>query len=293
MKCRHCRTDLRLTLIDLGESPPSNAYLTADQLSAPERSYPLRVLVCQACWLVQTEDFVRREELFGPDYAYFSGYSQSWLEHVERYVGEVVERFHLGPESYVVEVAANDGHLLQCVHQRGIACLGIEPTHSAAAAARAKGIPVVEAFFGAHLGYQLATSRRANLIVANNVLAHVPDINDFVYGFSSLLLPDGVATFEFPHLVNLIEGRQWDTIYHEHFSYLSLTTVMRVFSANGLSVFDVEELDTHGGSLRVFAQRADSGKRQVTNAVRATEEYESRIGVAHVYKAADEQSGAR
>src|SRR5438105_984094 len=184
MKCRHCGADLRLTLIDLGESPPSNAYLSAEDLSEPESVYPLRVLVCQTCWLVQTEDFVRREELFGSDYAYFSGYSQSWLEHVERYVDEVVERFQLGPQSYVIEVAANDGHLLQYVRQRGIACLGIEPTHSTAAAAQARGIPMVEAFFGAQLGADLAVSRRADLMVANNVLAHVPDINDFVSGFA-------------------------------------------------------------------------------------------------------------
>jgi SAM-dependent methyltransferase len=280
MKCRHCGSDLRLTLIDLGQSPPSNAYLTFEGLSKPESVYPLRVLVCETCWLVQTEDFVRREELFASDYAYFSGYSASWLRHVERYVDNVVQRFQLQPQSYVIEVAANDGHLLQYMRQRGIGCLGIEPTHSTATAAQARGIPIVEAFFGAALGADLAAKRRADLMVANNVLAHVPDINDFVSGFASLLQPDGVATFEFPHLLKMIEGKQWDTIYHEHFSYLSLTAVTRVFSVNGLSIFDVEEIPTHGGSLRVFAQRADSGERQTGKAVREMEDYELRNGVA-------------
>ncbi|BCX12097.1 MAG: SAM-dependent methyltransferase [Thermosynechococcus sp.] len=260
MKCRHCGSPLDLVLIDLGAQPPSNAYLTPDALRAPERWYPLRVLVCEHCWLVQTEDFTRAEELFSPDYAYFSGFSTSWLAHCKRFVEEASQRFGLGPESYVVEVAANDGYLLQYVQAHGIPCLGIEPTASTAAAARTKGIAIVQDFFGVRLAQTLVSEgKQADLMIANNVLAHVPDINDFVGGFSILLKPRGVATFEFPHLLRLIVEAQFDTIYHEHFSYLSLTAVERIFSSVGLIVFDVEELPTHGGSLRVYAQRADTG----------------------------------
>jgi SAM-dependent methyltransferase len=262
MKCRHCQTELQHLMIDLGNAPPSNAYLTEDQLSQPEICYPLRVLVCDQCWLAQTEDFANRESLFGDDYAYFSGFSTSWLAHCERYVKEVAERFRLDETSMVVEVAANDGYLLQYVRNRGIPCLGIEPTASTAAAARAKGIEIVESFFGKSLAERMsAEGRQADLCIANNVLAHVPDINDFVSGFAKLLKPNGVATFEFPHLLRLIQGNQFDTIYHEHYSYLSLTAVEAVFRSGGLSVFDVEELSTHGGSLRVFAQRFETGRR--------------------------------
>lgn len=260
MKCRHCGTELDLTLIDLGSAPPSNAYLSEQTLREPERWYPLRVLVCDTCWLVQTEDFAGREELFSADYAYFSSYSSSWLAHAECYVGSMVERFDLGADSHVVEIAANDGYLLQYVQARGIPCTGVEPTTSTAAAARARGLPIIEEFFGAPLAERLAgDGGQADLIVANNVLAHVPDINDFVAGFALLLKPLGVATFEFPHLLNLLREHQFDTIYHEHFSYLSLAAVMNVFQRNGLEVFDVEELPTHGGSLRVYAQRSETG----------------------------------
>lgn len=262
MKCRHCESELALPLVDLGSAPPSNSYLTERTLHAPEKWFPLRVLVCQKCWLVQTEDFAQANELFDADYAYFSGYSTSWLAHSERYVADMKVLLALGPGSHVVEVAANDGYLLQYVLGRGIPCTGIEPTASTAAAARAKGIVVVEDFFGIRLARQLAEQgKQADLMVANNVLAHVPDINDFVAGFSLLLKTNGVATFEFPHLLRLLAETQFDTIYHEHFSYLSLTAVQRIFQANGLEVFRVDELPTHGGSLRVFAQRSDSGKR--------------------------------
>lgn len=264
MKCRHCHAELSLQLMDLGSSPPSNAYLGAAQLAAPEKWYPLRVLACSQCWLVQTEDYAHYAELFSSDYAYFSSYSTSWLAHSKRYVDEVVQRFVLSPASHVVEVAANDGYLLQYVQQAGIPCTGIEPTASTARAAREKGLSVVEAFFGVALARQLvAEGKAADLIAANNVLAHVPDINDFVAGFAELLKPHGVATFEFPHLMRLVADCQFDTIYHEHFSYLSLSAVHRLFEANGLCVFDVEELATHGGSLRVFAQRRDTGERAV------------------------------
>ena len=262
MKCRHCGAELELPLVDLGSAPPSNAYLTEETLHAPEKWFPLRVLVCEKCWLAQTEDFAQANELFDADYAYFSGFSTSWLAHAERYVADMAARFDLGAGSHVVEVAANDGYLLQYVKARGIPCTGVEPTASTAAAARAKGIPIVQDFFGVRLARELAAQgKQADLTAANNVLAHVPDTNDFVAGFAQLLKPHGVATFEFPHLFKLIGENQFDTIYHEHFSYLSLTTVNRIFAANGLAVFDVEEHPTHGGSLRVFAQRSDSGQQ--------------------------------
>lgn len=260
MKCRHCESDLKLPLVDLGSSPPSNAYLSERSLHVPEKWFPLRVLVCEDCWLVQTEDFAQVDDLFDADYAYFSGFSSSWLAHSERYVSDICVRLSLGAHSHVIEIAANDGYLLQYLKARGIPCTGVEPTASTAASARAKGIDIVEAFFGVGLARALlAQGKQADLTVANNVLAHVPDINDFVAGFPLLLKEQGVATFEFPHLLKLLAETQFDTIYHEHFSYLSLATVQRVFAANGLTIFDVEELPTHGGSLRVYAQRADTG----------------------------------
>lgn len=281
MKCRHCQSELKLTLVDLGSAPPSNAYLTVEKLHEPEQWFPLRVLVCEECWLVQTEDFARADELFDADYAYFSAFSSSWLAHSEQYVADMAERFSLNGESLVVEVAANDGYLLQYVKGRGIPCIGIEPTASTANAARAKGIDIVEEFFGVNLARQLVgEGKQADLTVANNVLAHVPDINDFVGGFTTLLKPDGVATFEFPHLLNLIELNQFDTIYHEHFSYLSLTAVQHIFAANGLRVFDVQELPTHGGSLRVFAQRSDSGSQPLNDRVNRLLQKEVSAGIA-------------
>ncbi len=264
MKCRHCQAELTLPLIDLGAAPPSNAYLNQQTLHAPEKYFPLRVLVCTECWLVQTEDYAGADELFSADYAYFSSFSTTWLKHAEQYVADMTQRFALNANSHIVEIAANDGYLLQFAKARDIPCLGVEPTASTANAARAKGIEIVEEFFGVKLAQQLANQgKQADLTVANNVLAHVPDINDFVGGFVVLLKPAGVATFEFPHLLNLIGQNQFDTIYHEHYSYLSLVAVERIFERNGLSVFDVEELPTHGGSLRVYAQRRDAGVREV------------------------------
>ena len=265
MKCRHCAAELSLPLIDLGSAPPSNAYLTHVTLHSPEKWFPLKVLVCRECWLAQTEDTAGAQELFDAEYAYFSSYSSTWLQHAERYVADMQARFGLKAGSHVIEVAANDGYLLQYAKARGIPCLGIEPTASTAAAARAKGIDIVEDFFGVRLARALtAQGKQADLTAANNVLAHVPDINDFVSGFAELLKPQGVATFEFPHLLRLMAENQFDTIYHEHFSYLSLTAVQRIFAHNGLAIFDVEELTTHGGSLRVFAQRAQVGTHVVT-----------------------------
>lgn len=280
MKCRHCNSDLQLTFIDLGSAPPSNAYLTAKTLHAPEKWYPLRVLVCESCWLVQTEDFTQADELFDAQYAYFSGFSQSWLKHSEYYVTDMIERFQLNENSHVVEVAANDGYLLQYVKERNIPCTGIEPTTSTANSAREKGIDIVEDFFGINLSLQLVMAgKQADLMAANNVLAHVPDINDFVAGFTLLLKPNGVATFEFPHLYNLVKYNQFDTIYHEHFSYLSLTSVKQIFAKNGLQIFDVEEYLTHGGSLRVFAQRADTGIRSISPNVTKVLQHEEEAGI--------------
>ena len=267
MNCRGCGAHLHLPLIDLGTAPPSNAYISAAQLDQAEQWVPLRVLVCDACWLVQTEDYRAADSLFDADYAYFSSFSSSWLAHAERYVAEMTERFGLNTQSRVVEIAANDGYLLQYVAGRGIPCLGIEPTASTARAARAKGLEIRELFFGETVGRQLAEEGwEADLMAANNVLAHVPDINDFLKGFAALLKPTGVATFEFPHLLRLMAEHQFDTLYHEHYSYLSLTAVQALCARNGLALFDVEELPTHGGSLRVFVQRA-AGVRQVSAAV--------------------------
>lgn len=285
MKCRHCGAELRLPFIDLGRSPPSNAYLTRAQLNEPEKRYPLRVLVCETCWLVQTEDYVGAGDLFTDEYAYFSSVSRTFLDHAEQYVEAMRERLRLGPQSLVAEIAANDGYLLQYVRQRGIPCYGVEPTKSTAAAAREKGIRIVEAFFGKKLASSLAAQgQKADLVVANNVLAHVPDINDFTGGVATLLKPDGVATFEFPYLLNLVRENQFDTIYHEHYSYLSLTAVDHIFRANGLAVIDVEHLPTHGGSIRVFAQSAAAGAPAcVAVAAMIAEENRAGVNKAHFY----------
>ena len=283
MKCRHCHSAITLPFIDLGTAPPSNSYVSSAALSAPEKWYPLRVATCTQCWLVQTEDYAHFSELFSSDYAYFSSFSSSWLKHAELYVADMARRFELGATSNVIEVASNDGYLLQYVKARGIPCLGVEPTTSTAQVARDKGIDVVEEFFGVALADKLVRDgRAADLTAANNVLAHVPDINDFVAGFARVLKPNGVSTFEFPHLMRLVEECQFDTIYHEHFSYLSLSTVCTIFKANGLTVFDVQEIATHGGSLRVFAQRTDTGNRPVSAAVVALLEHESATGVRSV-----------
>ena len=260
--CRHCRSPLEHTVIDLGHQPPSNAYLTAEQLMKPEVTYPLQVYACTNCWLVQLPAYAAAEELFTADYAYFSSTSSSWCAHAEQFVGEAAERLGLGADSRVVELASNDGYLLQYVQQRGIPCLGIEPTRATAEAARAKGIETLERFFGLALAEEL---EKADLVVANNVLAHVPDINDFVAGIAFLLKPHGRASIEFPHLLRLLTGNQFDTIYHEHYSYLSLRAVQRIVGTAGLVVVDVEQLSTHGGSLRVWI--AHRGATEPTAAV--------------------------
>lgn len=293
MKCRHCDAELTLPLMDLGSAPPSNAYLTAQSLKAPEKWFPLKVLVCKQCWLAQTEDYAGAEELFDAEYAYFSSFSTSWLKHAEQYVTEMISRFGLNENSHVVEVAANDGYLLQYVKAQNIPCLGVEPTASTAKAAREKGLEIVEEFFGVEYAKKLVSAgKSADLTAANNVLAHVPDINDFVAGFAYLLKPNGVATFEFPHLMQLVKHTQFDTIYHEHFSYLSLTAVNRIFDQNGLQVFDVQQISTHGGSLRVFAQRKDHGQHQPSAAVATLLAQEVAVGMTTEAYYADFQQRA-
>lgn len=267
MKCRHCQTQLIHNFIDLGFAPPSNAYLTVEQLKQPEVYFPLKVKVCEQCWLVQTEDYAQADELFNADYAYFSSTSSSWLTHAKHFCEAIIKRLNLGPQSHVIEIASNDGYLLKNFVAAGIPCLGIEPTASTAAAAEKLGIQVLREFFGATLGAQFANSKQqADLIIGNNVFAHVPDINDFSRGLKAALKSDGTITLEFPHLMQLIQQVQFDTIYHEHFSYLSLYTVSRIFAAEGLRVWDVETLPTHGGSLRIYGCHAED-KRRSTEAV--------------------------
>ena len=281
MNCRHCGNPLKHTLVDLGTAPPSNAYLSEEALGLPEKYFPLRVLVCDHCWLVQTEDFLGAKELFSEDYAYFSSYSASWLEHARRYAEKTIPQFNLDKESLVVEVAANDGYLLRFFQEKGIPNYGIEPTKSTALAAKGMAIDIIEEFLTLGLARQLREQRgQADLLVANNVLAHVPDINDFVQACAELIKPSGVASFEFPHLLNLVDQCQFDTIYHEHYSYLSLTSVRTIFQANDLEIFDVEELTTHGGSLRIYARRSNKTNSAIDSAVTRIQQRENQAGLS-------------
>ena len=264
--CRFCSGPLRHTFVDLGMSPLCESYVPAERLGEMEPFYPLHVRVCERCLLVQLEEFVAPEEIFS-EYAYFSSYSDSWVAHARDYVDSAVERFGLGTDSLVVEIASNDGYLLQHVVERGIPALGVEPAANVAEAARRRGVESVVGFFGCELASRLVDQgRRADLLVGNNVFAHVPDLNDFTAGMKLLLAPDGALTLEFPHLARLIAENQFDTIYHEHFSYFSFLTAREVLAAHGLEVFDVEELATHGGSLRVYAQH-EGGPREIGSAV--------------------------
>lgn len=282
MKCRHCGSPLTTSFLDLGFAPPSNAYLRAEDLSRPEVHYPLRVKVCDQCWLVQTEDYTAADELFSADYAYFSGTSSSWLDHVARYSNMIIERLNLSADSFVIEVASNDGYLLKNFMAAGIPCLGIEPTASTADAAEKLGIPVLRKFFGEALGRQLAAeSRQADLIAGNNVYAHVPNINDFTRGLAAALKPEGTITLEFPHLLKLIEHTQFDTVYHEHFSYLSLTAVNHIFASADLRVWDVEQLPTHGGSIRVYGCHAGA-ENIPTQAVGSLLQRENQFGITEL-----------
>jgi hypothetical protein len=279
MNCRHCHTPLEHVFLDLGFAPPSNAYLAAAELQEPEIWFPLKLYVCPECWLVQTEDYSRADELFRSDYAYFSSTSSTWLDHAARYATTMANSLGLGKDSLVIEVASNDGYLLKNFVAAGIPCLGIEPTASTAAAAEALGIPVLREFFGLALAQSLvAQGQQADLIAGNNVYAHVPDINDFTAGLKAALKPGGTITLEFPHLMRLIEHCQFDTVYHEHYSYLSLFTVSRIFALAGLRVYDVEELPTHGGSLRVFGCHGDDAREQ-TGAVQVLLAEEERRGM--------------
>jgi SAM-dependent methyltransferase len=275
--CRFCGAPLRDVFADLGMSPLANDYLPADRVNAMEPFYPLRALVCAKCFLVQLEEFETPEQIFS-DYAYFSSYSSSWLEHSRRYAEQITARLGLNGDSRVVELASNDGYLLQFFAERGISVLGVEPAANVAQVAVEKGIPTVVEFFGEDVGRRLAGETQADLLLGNNVLAHVPDLNDFVSGMKALLKPGGVITMEFPHLMRLIDENQWDTIYHEHFSYFSFLTVSAVFEAHGLRLFDVEELPTHGGSLRIYGAHADDADKPDSAAARELRERERAAG---------------
>jgi SAM-dependent methyltransferase len=275
--CRFCGAPLRDVFADLGMSPLANDYLPAERVNAMEPFYPLRALVCARCFLVQLEQFQTPERIFS-DYAYFSSYSSSWLEHSRRYAEQMIARLSLDGDSQVVEIASNDGYLLQFFAEREISVLGVEPAANVAEVAVAKGVPTVVEFFGEDVARRLAEQSPADLLLGNNVLAHVPDLNDFVAGMKALLKPGGVITMEFPHLMRLIADNQWDTIYHEHFSYFSFLTVSAVFAAHGLRLFDVQELPTHGGSLRIFAAHSEDGEKRETDAARELAERERAAG---------------
>lgn len=280
MKCRHCSAPLEHTFLDLGFAPPSNAYLRREDLTRPEKYYPLKIKVCDQCWLVQTVDYAQVDELFSSSYAYFSSTSTSWLDHAARYAKKITQLLELNQNSLVIEIASNDGYLLKNFVIADIPCLGIEPTSSTATTAEKLGIPVLRKFFDESLGRQLAAKgQQADLITGNNVYAHVPDINNFTRGLKAALKPGGTITLEFPHLMRLIEHTQFDTVYHEHFSYLSLYTVERIFKATGLRVWDVEELPTHGGSLRIYGCHTEDAARQTTRAVSALLAEEARRGL--------------
>ena len=279
MKCRFCHTPLHDVFLDLGSAPPSNAFLRVSDLDAAEAWLPLKVHTCSQCLLVQASEVQGRDALFSGDYVYFSSYSRSWLDHADRYAAQVIERLRLGPHSLAVEVASNDGYLLQYFKARAIPCLGIEPTTGTAEAARERGIETLEQFFGQGFAMEFTASRgKADLVVANNVLAHVPDLHDFVAGLATLLAAEGSITIEFPHLMQLVAKRQFDTIYHEHFSYFSLHTVQRILAAHGLRINDVEELPTHGGSLRLWVCHAGAS-HPATPAVAAMLETERSAGM--------------
>ena len=275
MRCRHCSNELKHVFLNLGIAPPSNAYLSKEDLEKPEKKFPLNIFVCEKCWLVQTEDFSKSDELFTKDYAYFSSVSSSWLRHAENYSDMITKRLNLNKDSFVLEIASNDGYLLKNFVQKNIPCLGIEPTKSTAKAAEEIGIPVIREFFGKDFAQHLIEEKgQADLIIGNNVYAHVPDINDFTKGLKIALKPGGTITLEFPHLLNLIKYNQFDTVYHEHYSYLSLLSVSRIFQKAGLRIYDVEELPTHGGSLRVYGCHIDDLKQTEKKVVKLIEREE-------------------
>jgi len=265
MKCRFCKTELTDVFIDLGNSPASNSFLTKEELNEPETFYPLKVYTCSKCFLVQVDEYKKSDAIFDSNYVYFSSYSKSWLAHAKKYTEMMTERFKLNASSQVIEIASNDGYLLQYFQEQHVPVLGIEPTANTAKVAMEKGIENVIDFFGVRLATKLASaSKKADLLLGNNVLAHVPDIMDFVGGMKIILKDTGVITMEFPHLMQLIDNNQFDTIYHEHFSYLSFHTVQQVFAANGFELFDVDELPTHGGSLRIYAKHKEDSSKEIS-----------------------------
>lgn len=281
MQCRFCKTELSHVFIDLFNSPASNSFLTAEQLNEPETFYPLKVYTCENCFLVQVDEYKKSDAIFDSNYVYFSSYSTSWLKHAQQYTEMMTKRFGYHKDSLVVEVASNDGYLLQYFKQNNIPVLGIEPTANTAAAAREKGVESVVDFFGVRLAKQLAAKNiKADLLLGNNVLAHVPDIVDFVGGMKIILKEDGVVTMEFPHLMQLVDNNQFDTIYHEHFSYLSFHTVKQVFESQGLELFDVEQLPTHGGSLRIYAKHAGDHSKKITDNVQSILQLEASKGMS-------------
>ncbi len=280
MKCRFCKNQLSREFVDLVNSPPSNSYLRREQLSEPEIFYPLRVFVCEKCLLVQIDEFKKADEIFDENYAYFSSFSKSWLEHSKNYVEMMCGRFGFSENSQVIEIASNDGYLLQFFRQKNVPVLGIEPSLNTAKAAREKGIESWTEFFGTELAQKLVSgNRQGDLLLGNNVLAHVPNINDFVAGLKIALKSGGIVTMEFPHLLQLVENNQFDTIYHEHFSYLSLHTAQKIFAAQALTIFDVEEILTHGGSLRIFAKHTENESLENTPNVEKVLEKEKEFGL--------------
>jgi len=280
--CRFCNANLSKIFVDLGMSPLSNSYVSADKLNEKEVFYPLRVFVCEKCYLVQLSEFESPQNIFN-DYAYFSSYSDSWLKHAENYVKMMIKKFHINEKNLVLEIASNDGYLLQYFKENGIPILGIEPAANVAKVAESKGIPTIVKFFGVDIAKELVNKKKQpNLIVGNNVLAHVPNLNEFVEGLKILLNPNGVITMEFPHLLQLIRQNQFDTIYHEHFSYFSLLTVNRIFSSHGLTIFDVEEIPTHGGSLRIFITHSENNSIPVSKKVDELIDSEKQYGLTNI-----------
>ncbi|MBL1140651.1 MAG: methyltransferase domain-containing protein [Proteobacteria bacterium] len=279
MKCRHCKSELEYKFLDLGFMPPSNAYLTNKELNKPELTFPLRLFVCSNCWLVQTDDYTCAEDLFTDKYAYFSSISKQWLLHAKNYVDSISNKIGITKNSYVVEIAANDGYLLKNFVAARVPCLGIEPTASTADNAEEQGIPICREFFTKALALKLKNeNKQADLIIGNNVFAHVPDINDFSEGMKILLKESGTITLEFPHLMELLKHKQFDTVYHEHFSYLSLFTVNNIFKNVGLKIWDIDKLETHGGSLRVYGCHLDD-PREVSEIVNKIILEEEQLGL--------------
>ena len=281
MKCRHCNTELEHVFVDLVNCPPSNSMLSAEKLNYPEPYYPLKIFTCHNCMLVQVDEMKSAGEIFDEEYTYFSSFSKSWLEHSKRYVDMMMERFGFSPDSQVIEIASNDGYLLQYFKGHGVPVLGVDPTANTAAAAEEKGIETMVDFFGTELAREQLAGKgiKGDLILGNNVLAHVPDINDFVKGMKIALKEEGIVTMEFPHLMRLVEECQFDTIYHEHFSYLSFSAVKRIFEAQGLEMFDVQEIPTHGGSLRIFAKHREDLTKEISSNVTALLDKEEKAGM--------------